>query len=169
MIKEEKTLLDSKLERNWFQTLSDLIQSKMFNKVNKFNLEEDTKKRKSLLFWCIREFSYIKTLSWNFGEINKEIDYYIKYCMNIQNLDKLLWLYYMTTSLIDMILNLNIWYVLYNSDYELRKYLKFMIKDINNDSFRKENTWDFERIENYIKEIHDNFENEMNILMFTDV
>lgn len=166
---QEKALLDWILEENWFQTLWDLIQSELFNKLDRYNLERDTQKRKFLLFWCIREFSYIKTLSWNFDKINKEIDYYLKYCMEIQNLDKLLWFYFLTTLLLDFILNQNLWYLLYNSNYELKKYLKFMINDIDNESFRKENTWNFEKIKNYMEKILNNFANDVSTLTFTDL
>ena len=171
--KEEKTILDYKLKEAWFETLWELIELDRFKMLDKFNLEQDSKKRKYLVISMLKEFSTLKKefkyLVEYYDNFNEEIDYAIKYGMSIKNFDRLLWFYYMSALLLEIILELNLWYLLYNSEYELTKCLKFMINDINNESFRKENNWDLERIENYIKEIHDNFENEMNILMFTDV
>lgn len=172
--KEEKTILDYKLKEAWFETLWELIELDRFKTLDKYNLEQDSRKRKYLVVSMLKEFSILKKelkyLVEYYDNFNEEIDYAIKYCMSIKNFDRLLWFYYMSALLLEIILELNLWYLLYDSEYELRKCLKFMINDINNESFRKWNQkWDFEKAEKYLTKILNQFENEMNMLTFVDL
>lgn len=141
----ENTMLNSMLEKDWFMTLYQLNESHLFNYLDKYNLKKDTQKRKLLIFSLISEFQKLKNELKDFEEIKIEIDYYLFYCMKIQNLDKLLWLYYITSILFWLILDLNLWYLV--SSNEHKKYFRFMINDIKEESFKIENKWNFEKVE----------------------
>ena len=172
--KEEKTILDYKLKEAWFETLWELIELDRFKNLDKYNLEQDSKKRKYLVISMLKEFSILKKelkyLVEYFDNFNEEIDYAIKYGMSIKNFDRLIWFYYMSALLLEIILELNLWYLLFDSEYELTKCLKFIINDIKNESFRKWNQkWDFEKAEKYLTKILNQFEDEINMLTFIDL
>ena len=152
----ENTMLNSMLEKDWFMTLDQLIESNVFNHLDKYHLKKDTQKRKLLIFSLISEFQKLKNELKDFEEIKIEIDYYLLYCMKIQNLDKLLWLYYITSILFWLILDLNLWYLV--SSNENKKYFRFMINDIKEESFKIENKWNFEKVEQKLKKVLNNIE-----------
>ena len=152
----EKTILNNMLEKDWFMTLDHLIESNVFNHLDKYHLKEETKKRKFLIFSLISEFQKLKNELKDFEEIKIEIDYYLLYCMKIQNLDKLLCLYYITSILFWLILDLNLWYLV--SSNEHKKYFRFMINDIKEESFKIENKWNFEKVEQKLKKVLNNIE-----------
>lgn len=174
MKKEEKTILNFKLKEAWFETLWELIELDKFKNLDKYNLEQDSRKRKYLVVSILKILSTfkkeLKDLVEYYDNFNEEIDYLIKYSMSIKNFDRLLWFYYMSALLLEIILELNLWYLLFDSEYELRKCLKFMINDINDESFRKWNQkWDVEKSEKYLTKILNQFEYEMNMLTFVDL
>lgn len=157
----ENTMLNSMLEKDWFMTLYQLNESHLFNYLDKYNLKKDTQKRKLLIFSLISEFQKLKNELKDFEEIKIEIDYYLLYCMKIQNLDKLLWLYYITSILFWLISDLNLWYLV--SSNEHKKYFRFMINDIKEESFKIENKWNFEKVEQKLKKVLNNIENDSEI------
>lgn len=170
--KEEKTILDYKLKEAWFETLWELIELDRFKNLDKYNLEQDSRKRKYLVISMLKILSSLKKelkyLVEYYDNFNEEIDYAIKYGMSIKNFDRLLWFYYMSALLIEIILELNLWYLICDSQFE--RCLKFMIDDIKTESFRNWNKkWDFEKAEKYLTQIFDKFEREHAFLMFTNL
>ena len=51
---------------------------------------------------------------------------------------------------------MNLWYLV--SSNEHKKYFRFMINDIKEESFKIENKWNFEKVEQKLKKVLNNIE-----------
>lgn len=139
-MEKNQSLLNRKLEQEKLLTFNEMSCRNVH--MNKFYLSKDQQFRKYMVFTLIKEFTKLQQEIQSFGildDLVSEIKYFLNYCFHLNDIDRVIEIYYMTSVLLNLMLEHQLWVFLIK--YWFHNHIEYILKDFEKESFKKYNDY----------------------------